>query len=49
MIKKLIDFKRAIPGLGGGPADCARALGEILRGLEICRFEICEFGLVLWI
>ena len=31
----------------GGRAECAGALGEILRGLEICRFEICNFGLVL--
>ena len=29
-----------VSAIWGGPAECAGALGEILRGLEICRFEI---------
>ena len=38
--------KSARGSFWGGPAECAGALGEILRGLEICRFEIgdMDFG-----
>ena len=41
--------KSAPRSFWGGPAECAGALGEIMRGFWDLQDVICKFGLLLWI